>query len=101
MSRIGIKVARIEVFEAINEPLLFRGRVWLSNTYNIYPSQLNTGDNGEDLHKMYSADVINSEITYHLLSASELIEGKRFISKDDFLNGILLQIEDYLSAIVD
>ena len=95
-----LRNVRIEVLESINNPLTFRGKILLDNTFNIYPSQLNTDDDGNDLHKIHSAENIATDISSNLPIASFLIEGHKKTSKEEFIKEILPVVEEYLKGII-
>ena len=94
-----LHIFRIEIFESIKQPLLYRSRVWLSTTYNVYPSQFNTNINGEDLHTLHSADCINTDITFNMHCADDLVNGNTYKSKEEFLRLVMGEVEKYIRVL--
>lgn len=86
---------RIEIFRSVNGDSIYRARIWVQNTYNLYPTFINTGHNGEDLHNVHSSDQIDMEITSLIAEDPELITGKHFSSEDGFLNYVRSRIAHY------
>lgn len=82
------KLIRIEIFEAADESLVFRTRVWYQNTYNLYPTFLNLGQNGEDLHRVYSSDYLNVDMTATIADSPEWLTGISFPSEKKFFEMI-------------
>lgn len=80
------KLIRIEIFEAIDESLVFRARVWHQNTYNLYPTFLNLGKSGEDLHRTYSSDYLNVDITATVSDSPEWLTGISLPSEKQFFD---------------
>ena len=58
-------LCRIEVFKQLEGDLL-RARVWLQKMYNLYPAEINTNAQGDDLHHIHSSDFLSQDITYIL-----------------------------------
>jgi hypothetical protein len=69
------KLVRVEMFEAVEEPLVFRTRVWLQNLYNLYPTTLNLGPNNEHVSRLFSSDHLNAEITLSIADNPEWLTG--------------------------
>lgn len=77
----GLTSLRVEVFRSLKTPKLYRCRAWVSNEYNLYPSILNSGPQGEDLKKIHTADTISTEITHIIADDENLFRG--FVSEDE------------------
>lgn len=77
---------RIEVFQSISDNDIYRARVWLQTTYNLYPTFLNSGRKGEDLHNTHSCDQLNAEITTLIAESPDLLTGKRYRREKDFVD---------------
>jgi len=88
---------RIETFRSIERHNIYRARVWVLNSYNLYPSLNNSGASGEDLHKVHSADQINQDITTLLADDTGILIGKHFENEEELLNYIKLQIIKHYS----
>lgn len=86
------RLIRIELFEAIDDGEVLRARVWIQNTYNIYPTFLNLGPQGEDLKLIHSSDQLNIDITLSVSDTPEWITGIRGMSTDSFLDLIQKRI---------
>ena len=86
---------RIEIFCGIENPNLFRARVWDQNTYNLYPTMLNIDEEGGLKNKMYSCDEINREITLTIADEATLISGKEYSSEEVFLNYVQSLVMNY------
>lgn len=86
------KLIRVEVLEAINEYRVYRARVWLQNTYNLYPTFLNLGPHGEDLRQVHSSDQLSMEITTLIAETPEWITGIQSKSAKDFFDFVLERI---------
>lgn len=94
-----LKFIRIEIFVAIAEPALFRGKVWLSESYNLYPSNLNTNLDGGNLQSLHSEDVVNRDITAILSCGQSLLEGKKYESKNIFINELHIEIGNFIKKL--
>ncbi len=79
------KPVRIEIFQSSESINLFRPRVWIKNTYNVYPTTVNTGSKGEDLHRMHSSDNFNNDISLLIAEDDTFYSGKLFDSEEDVL----------------
>ena len=86
---------RIEVFRSLSDTQLYRARVWAQNTYNLYPTFLNTGQKGEDLRKVHSSDQIDADITSVLAEEPDLLTGKHYRSEEEFLAYVKTRVADY------
>ncbi len=87
---------RIEVLKSVDKDGIYRARVWALNTYNLYPSQVNTGDTGEDLQQMHSADQVNQDITTLIADDVEILTGKSFKNEGEVLRYIQNKLTSYL-----
>jgi hypothetical protein len=88
-----LKFIRIELLESTKERNFLRARVWLDENYNLYPSALNTDTNGGNIQSLHSADAINREITAILPFGEDLIRGKVYLSREDFVSKLFTQVE--------
>ena len=80
------KPVRVEVFQAVDSVDIYRARVWIQNMYNVYPTFLNTDENGSDLRKVHSCDELNTEITSNIAENERLILGEKYKSEKVFLD---------------
>lgn len=92
----NLKFVRVELFESTSTSCWIRARVWLNETYNMYQSELNTDGEGKNLHRLYSSDVVNRDITTILPFGKDLIEGRTYASKETFINDLLPQVESFI-----
>jgi hypothetical protein len=74
---------------------MFRARVWIQNTYNLYPTFINTGTQGEDLKQTHSSDQICTEITLLVAEDSEWITGVKSKNAKEFFNLVLEKTIDF------
>jgi hypothetical protein len=86
---------RIEVFSSASNNQIYRARVWVQNTYNLYPTFLNIGEHGEDLHKMHSSDQLDTDITTIIAEDPDLITGKRYGNEQAFLDYLKTRVMYY------
>lgn len=86
------KIFRIEIFRELLEENTFRARVWMQNSYNMYPASVNTGKNGEDLRKVHSCDQIDSEITLDIAEDPSLITGRGYNSEKEFRDYVVARV---------
>lgn len=95
-----VRPVRVEVLRSIENPLLFRARIWEQTTYNQYPTFANiTKGSGLD-NRMLSCDEINREITSLVADSPELITGKEWASEQDFvthIKGLILRYHQMLT----
>jgi hypothetical protein len=80
------KLVRLEIFNSVEETDIYRVRVWLQNTYNLYPTLINIDSQGNDLMSIHSSDDLNQDITSIVFSDGEIILGKRFSDEDSLIN---------------
>lgn len=85
---------RVEIFKTSNDNN-FRVRAWILNTYNLYPTFMNTDDKGDDLHKVHSSDDINQDITSLVFDDPGVIKGRRFKSESKVLEYVEGKIKDF------
>jgi len=76
---------RIEVFRSIENPNIYRARVWDQNTYNLYPTFANIDSKDGLQNKMLSCDEINREITTIVAEDPSLITGKEYPAEEEFV----------------
>jgi len=76
---------RIEILQSLDNPNIFRPRVWVKNTYNVYPTTVNTGPKGEDLRSMHSSDDFNNDISNILAEDESFFVGKYYDNEDQVL----------------
>jgi len=89
---------RIEIFQ-LPDGKRFRARVWVQNTYNLYPTLININEKGDDLHAVHSSDDLNQEITSLILEDPELIRGKEFNSEDEVLRYVEERINSFAKSL--
>jgi len=89
------KLVRVEIFSATNERNIFRTRVWLQNTYNLYPTFLNVGPKGEDLKLIHSCDQLNTDITVLIAASPDWITGVFCAAESDFLVMVASKVEQH------
>lgn len=90
------QLVRIEIFALIEDSNYFKARVWFKNTYNLYPMVVNTGPNGEDLHRIHSSDDINTEITSMIAEEESFMLGKHYENEEEFLNYISNRVKEFI-----
>lgn len=93
-----IRPVRIEIFRSIEDCALFKARIWLQNTYNLYPMVVNTGSKGEDLHRTHSCDDLNVDITSLIAEDSSLMTGKTYKNENEFLKYLESRIIEELAS---
>ena len=86
---------RFEVFRSLADDSIYRARVWVQNTYNLYPTSLNINDKGDDLHRMHSCDELAQEITLAIAGNPDFITGKKYTDEQAFVDYILSRIKSY------
>lgn len=90
--------ARIEVFQS-QDGSKYRARIWIQNTYNLYPTLMNTNNSGDDLHTMHSSDEINQEITSIILEDPGLVTGKEFNGEDQLISYIETRLKSFAQSL--
>jgi len=90
---------RIEVFKSNNGSSRFRARLWVQGTYNLYPTFLNMGPQGQDLHKIHSSEEMNQEITSLVVENPAFIEGIEFQSEVAFVEALQGLVTKYQKTI--
>ena len=93
-----LKFLRIELFESTKTLLLLRARVWLSESYNLYPSAFNTNSAGNNTKEMHSAEILSRDITVILPFGEVLLEGKVYQSKQKLVDELFILVEDFLNT---
>ena len=89
------QLLRVEIFKSNTDANIFRARIWVQSTYNLYPTFLNISDDGSDLHLIHSSDQLNSEITPAVANDPSLITGKRYDDEDQFLTYLTTLLTNY------
>jgi len=92
---------RVEVFKGTNGSSRYRARLWVQGTYNLYPTFLNTGPQGQDLHRMHSSEELNQEITSLVVDDPAFIEGIEYKSEAAFveaLQGLVIKYQNTINA---
>lgn len=89
------QLLRVEIFKSITDANIFRARIWVQSTYNLYPTFMNIADDGSDLHRVHSSDQVNSEITSVVADDPSLITGKRYDNEDQFLAYLTTLLTNY------
>jgi hypothetical protein len=89
---------RIEIFQS-PDGKKFRARVWVQNTYNMYPTLMNVNEKGDDLHAMHSCDELNQEITFLILDDPDLIRGKEFESEKKLLQYLETRVNSFAESL--
>ena len=97
-SGVGDRPVRIEIFKSTDEADVYRARVWMINTYNLYPALLNTAANGKDLHQVHSADQINMDITNLIAEQPDILFGKQYPSEEEFLEYVKTRVVEFLQS---
>ena len=92
---------RIEIFKPLEDKFLYRARVWMQNTYNLYPAYLNTDKNGEDLNTIHSSDQLDMDMTSLITDDPEIITGKHYMNKSDFLDYLKSSINYFKERFVN
>jgi len=78
---------RIEIYRNIENSKKYRARVWDQNTYNLYPTFANFGNDGGVDNRLMSSDTIDREITILLSDdPDDLYFGREWESEEDYLN---------------
>lgn len=93
-----LKFLRVEILESTKTPLLLRARVWLSESYNLYPSAFNTDNAGKNTQMTHSVEILSRDITVILPFGGELIKGKIYQSKQEFTESLFPHIEEFLKS---
>ena len=83
---------RIEIFQSSENINLYRPRVWVKKTYNVYPAAVNTGSKGEDLHRMHSSDDFNNDISLLIAEDDTFYSGKLYDNEEDVLEYTLSRL---------
>lgn len=86
---------RMEIFKSLDDRSFYRARVWVQNTYNLYPAFINSGKNGEDLHKVHSSDQVDMEITTLIADDPTLITGKHYTNESDIVDYVKSRVIFY------
>jgi hypothetical protein len=86
---------RLEIFRSLIDLENYRARIFVQNTYNLYPTFINIGEHGEDLHVVHSADHIDMDITSLVAEVPGLMTGINFPSEDVFLEYVLDLLAKY------
>ena len=92
---------RIEVFRSVENPNIYRARVWDQNTYNLYPTFVNIDSEDGLQNKMLSCDEVNREITNIVAKEPTLITGKEYPGEKEFVEyvkSLVLAYQATLSA---
>ena len=92
------KPVRIEIFQSNESSHIYRPRVWVRNTYNVYPMAVNTGSKGEDLHIIHSSDDFNTEISVLIAEDDSFFNGKYYDSEEELLEYMLDRVKDFYSG---
>lgn len=93
------QLLRIEIFKSTTDANIFRARIWMQSTYNLYPTFMNIADDGSDLHRIHSSDQLNSEITSAVADDPSLMTGKRYDNEDQFLEYLTTLLRSYQDQI--
>lgn len=80
------KLVRIEIFKSMDASCSLRTRVWLQNTYNLYPTFINCEERSHD--NIYSSDQINQEITLLVATSPDWLTGVEISDEKIFFNEI-------------
>ncbi len=90
---------RVEVFKSNNGGSRFRARLWVQGTYNLYPTFLNMGPQGQDLRHVHSSEELNQEITSLVVENPAFMEGIEFESEGAFVEALQGLVAKYQKAI--
>lgn len=89
---------RIEILQSSENASIYRPRVWVKNTYNVYPMTVNTGSKGEDLHQMHSSDDLNNDISLLIAEDETFYRGKSFDNEEQVLEYTLKRVSDFFGG---
>lgn len=90
---------RIEIFTSLDNDGMFKGRVWIQNIYNLYPSLLNSDKAGKDLHAVHSADELNVDISSTIVDDERYLFGIKCNGEKEILNYFEKRISDYARTV--
>ncbi|MFN8756754.1 MAG: hypothetical protein ACK5YB_14585 [Burkholderiales bacterium] len=90
------RLVRIEVLVSLKDHEIYRARVWVQSTYNLYPTFLNLGKDGADLKQVHSSDQLNAEITSLIADDPSWATGIACSSEQAFLDQVCRRIETVL-----
>ena len=93
------RIFRIEILCCEEYPRRKRVRIWLNDFYNLYPSDINSGRNGEDLKACHSCEEINIDITNSVIDDNDLLLGGKEIDDSSLLEYSLERINWYVSLL--
>jgi hypothetical protein len=89
---------RVEIFTHLTELKRRKARVWLLRLFNLYPSDLNSTDEGLTTNSIHSMESINSDITYMLESAEEWAVHGKPIDELDLLKDVIADVQSFLAT---
>lgn len=89
------RLLRIEVFNSVENNTIFRARIWLQNTYNLYPTFMNLSEDGKNLQKFHSSDEMNMEITSLIANDPSFITGNEYGDEREFLDFVISLVNDF------
>jgi hypothetical protein len=89
---------RIELFKSIDSDL-FRGRVWISGIFNLYPSAINTDNAGNDLRSLHSAEELSIELSALIADDEQYVYGKRCETEREVLDYFVKMVDRYVRSI--
>lgn len=90
------KLVRIEIFKSTDASCALRTRVWLQNTYNLYPTFINCEENYHN--KIYSSDQINQDITISIAASPDWLTGVEIYDEKTFFNEIYSSVSKFLAS---
>ena len=91
---VQLRTAKVSEIDNVS---VKRVRIWRKDMFNLYPSDVNSGKQGEDLHRLHSCEEINIDITSTVVSEEDLIKSGRKINDDELLDMIFVKISDYIA----
>jgi hypothetical protein len=90
---------RIDVLASVSDSSVFRTRIWIENTYNLYPTLLNCDAAGRDLHLVHSADELNTAITSVIVDDPRCMSGVRCGGEQEALRYATRMIDRYAESL--
>jgi hypothetical protein len=95
-----LRPIRAEVFIGVENPTVFRARIWEQTTYNLYPTFANITKGEGPQNRLLSCDEINREITLMVADSPEFITGKQWVSEEEFVAHIKTLIFQYHKMLI-
>ena len=93
------RLFRIDVLCSVTDSSVFRTRIWIQNTYNLYPTLLNSNPAGRDPHVSHSADELNTDITSVIVDDERYLSGIRCEGEQEALRYATQMIDRYARSL--